>query len=79
MDSTIQHLCRGTKSLPNTQPGFPTMKDIFTQGWRVLLALPFITFMLVATGCQSETLQGEENAVLTHAPAVPAAITRNYP
>ncbi|NQV74194.1 nitrite reductase, copper-containing [bacterium] len=55
------------------------MKDIFTQSWRVLLAFSLTILMLAATGCKNETLQGEENAVLTHAPAVPAAITRNYP
>ena len=55
------------------------MKDIFTQSWRMLLASSFVILAFAATGCQNETLQGEENAVLTYAPAVPAAITRNYP
>lgn len=35
--------------------------------------------ILLLPGCQSETLQGEEHAVLTYAPAVPAPITRNHP
>ena len=44
------------------------------------LAILFVGFIFSAvSGCQSETMKGEEHAVLTHAPAVPAAIARNYP
>ncbi len=44
----------------------------------VLLILVSGSFLL--TGCQSDPqISGEEQAVLTYAPAVPAAITRNHP
>lgn len=43
-----------------------------------LLLLLFVA--LVLSACQAnEDIRGEENAVLTYAPTVPAAIERNYP
>lgn len=53
------------------------MKKLTTLSGRGLF---FALFLLLSlTACQSEVLQGEEQAILTHAPFVPAAITRNYP
>jgi len=49
---------------------------------RVLVsALLLILFTsVIFLGCQqSQEIQGEENAVLTHAPVVPASIERDYP
>ena len=47
-------------------------------GRSVLLLFMAFAFSAVS-GCQSETLKGEENAILTHAPVVPTPIARNYP
>ena len=45
-----------------------------------IIALCLIGAASVLTGCQSDSqITGEEEAVLTYAPAVPAAITRNHP
>ena len=35
--------------------------------------------VLFLSACQTNSLEGEEHAVLTHAPIVPAAIARNHP
>lgn len=44
-----------------------------------LAALATGLILFVFPGCQSETIKGEEQAILTYAPAVPLPIARNYP
>jgi len=46
---------------------------------RGILASFLLSGFFLLGGCQSETLKGEENAILTHAPAVPPVIARNHP
>ncbi len=45
-----------------------------------LRGLAVVTLVTVLTACNTEpAVTGEEQAILTHAPVVPAAITRNHP
>jgi len=54
------------------------MKTLATFGWKLLFSTVLVA-TLSLTACQTETLSGEEQGVLTTAPTVPAAITRNHP
>ena len=57
------------KSIPRTRNPF-----------RFNSLILLLSAALIFTACQTnEEIRGEENAVLTHAPAVPASIERDYP
>ena len=55
------------------------MTNFLSQLSRGLAIILFFGTSLILSGCQSNEIKGEEQALLTYAPAVPAAITRNHP